>query len=69
MRIINRRSLVEYVVTKDQWEQMVVQQTSKLFKITDSMDNGSSRLNVPKIIEEFKINRPERIKKVEETTN
>jgi len=69
MRIVNRRSMVEYVITKEQWQQMIDQQTSKLFKIIDSMDNGSSKLNVPKIIEEFKINRPERIKKVEETTN
>ena len=61
--------MVEYVITKEQWQQMIDQQTSKLFKIIDSMDNGSSKLNVPKIIEEFKINRPERIKKVEETTN
>lgn len=61
MRIENRRSKVEYVVTKEEWAQMVQQQVSSLYRVIDKEDNIRGRINIPKEISEFKITRPERI--------
>ena len=61
MRIENRRSKVEYVVTKEEWAQMVHQQVSSLYRVIDKEDNIRGRINIPKEISEFKIARPERI--------
>ena len=61
MRIENRRSKVEYVVTKEEWAQMVQQQVSSLYRVIDKEDNIRGRINIPKEISEFKIARPERI--------
>ena len=61
MRIENRRSKVEYVVTKEEWAQMVKQQVSSLYRVIDKEDNIRGRINIPKEISEFKITRPERI--------
>ena len=61
MRIENRRSKVEYVVTKEEWNQMVQQQVSSLYRVIDKEDNIVGRINIPKEITEFKIARPERI--------
>ncbi len=62
MRIENRRSKVEYVVTKEEWAQMVQQQVSSLYRVIDKEDNIRGRINIPKEISEFKITRPEKIK-------
>ena len=62
MRIENRRSNVEYVVTKEEWAQMVQQQVSSLYRVIDKEDNIRGRINIPKEISEFKITRPEKIK-------
>ena len=61
MRIENRRSKIETVVTKEEWQQMVDQQTSSLFKIIDKEDNIRGKINIPREIQEFKLARPERI--------
>ena len=61
MRIENRRSKVEYVVTKEEWAKMVQQQVSSLYRVIDKEDNIRGRINIPKEISEFKITRPERI--------
>lgn len=61
MRIENRRSKIETVVTKEEWKQMVDQQTSKLFKIIDKDDYVRGKINIPREIQEFKLARPERI--------
>ena len=61
MRIENRRSKVEYVVTKEEWAQMGHQQVSSLYRVIDKEDNIRGRINIPKEISEFKIKRPERI--------
>lgn len=61
MRIENRRSKLETVVTKEEWKQMVDQQTSKLFKIIDKDDYIRGKINIPREIQEFKLARPERI--------
>ena len=67
MRIENRRSKIETVVTKEEWQQMIDQQTSKLFKIIDKDDYVRGKINIPREIQEFKLTRPERIiPKVEE---
>ena len=62
MRIENRRSKVEYVVTKEEWAKMVQQQVSSLYRVIDKEDNIRGRINIPKEISEFKITRPEKIK-------
>lgn len=61
MRIENRRSHLETIVTKEEWSQMVDQQTSKLFKVIDKDENTIKRINIPRQIEEFKVARVERI--------
>jgi hypothetical protein len=61
MRIENRRSKIETVVTKEQWAQMVDQQVSKLFRIIDKDETIRTRINIPREIQEFKLARPERI--------
>ena len=67
MRIENRRSKIETVVTKEEWQQMVDQQVSKLFKIIDKEDNIRGKINIPREIQEFKLARPERIVPTTET--
>jgi hypothetical protein len=58
MRIINRRSQVETVITKQEWEQMVEQQVHLLFKVLDKSDSPvRTRINIPKVIEEFRVSR------------
>jgi len=62
MRIENRRSHVETVVTKEEWAQMVDQQTSKLFKVIDKDETIiRGKIKIPREIEEFKAIRVERI--------
>jgi len=67
MRIENRRSRIESVVTKEEWQQMKDQGVSALFRVLDKDDNFIKRVNIPREIQEFKLSRPERIiPKVEE---
>lgn len=67
MRIENRRSKVESVITKEEWELMKEQGVSSLFKVIDKEDNIVSRINIPREITEFKLTRPERIIPVEKS--
>jgi len=61
MRIENRRSRIESVVTKEEWQQMKDQGVSALFRVLDKDDNFIKRVNIPREIQEFKLSRPERI--------
>lgn len=61
MRIENRRSKLETVVTKEEWQQMVDQQVSSLFRIIDKDEYVRGKINIPREIAEFKLARPERI--------
>jgi len=58
MRIINRRSQIETVIAKEEWDLMVKQQTSQMFKILDKSDTQiQSKINIPKVIEEFRVSK------------
>ena len=61
MRIENRRSKLETVVSKEEWQQMKDQGVSSLFRIIDKDETIKSQIRIPKEITEFKINRIEKI--------
>ena len=58
MRIINRKSQVETIVTNEEWEQMRSQQVHLLFKVLDKSNTPvNTKINIPKVIEEFKVSK------------
>lgn len=58
MRIINRHSQVETIVTNEEWEQMRSQQVHLLFKVLDKSNTPvNTKINIPKVIEEFKVSK------------
>lgn len=67
MRIENKRSRIESVITKEEWQQMKDQGVHGLFRVLDKDDNFIKQVKIPREITEFKLTRPERIvPKVEE---
>ena len=63
MRIKNRKTNIEYILTNEQWQKLKDDQRSFMFAVVDQYDNGTNvnAMNIPDIINEFRIKRPERI--------